>query len=504
MATSIANDAVPAVSHKGEHLTTPMDDEKGPIGTGASSVAEMEIDPIEERKLVRYQDLTIMPLVILAYFLLFLDRSNMSNANTAGLSKSLGLSPLDYNIGGSVYFITYIIVENCGGLIVKRFGNIIVPIFVILFGICTLGTTWIHNRGSFFAVRALLGITEGIGQPGIAYMLSRWYRRREITLRIGLFMLVAASLSQAFGSLIAAGLLARGDIGSITGWRKIFLVEGILTIGCGIFMCAVWPADPEKSRMVQGPRRDLAIARIMVDSRGAKVATEKTTWKLVWSAIKTPTNLVLIWCYICDNVVMQGLALFAPTILRTNYPGKTTVQINLLAAPLHITSGAIALLLTWLDIKYQIHYISVSFGGICGIAGYGAWLATTNSNVRYGAMYLVGAAGYINGPNVLGWALSNSTPATHRAVTAALIPGVGAIGSIISPWTYVSSTAPGYKPGNSLNLSMQISVVFCALGLAFWQMQENKKRDRGEYDYRLDQPGVEYLGYKHPEFRYIH
>lgn len=65
-------------------------------------------------------------------------------------------------------------------------------------------------------------------------MLSRWYRRREITLRIGLFMLVAASLSQAFGSLIAAGLLARGDIGSVTGWRKIFMVEGVLTIGCGI------------------------------------------------------------------------------------------------------------------------------------------------------------------------------------------------------------------------------------------------------------------------------
>lgn len=105
----------------------------------------------------------------------------MSNANSAGLGKSLALKPNDFNIGGSVYFILYIMVENCGGLIVKRFGTIVVPIFVILFGICTLGTTWIHNRGAFFAVRALLGITEGVGQPGIAYMLSRYYRRREIT-----------------------------------------------------------------------------------------------------------------------------------------------------------------------------------------------------------------------------------------------------------------------------------------------------------------------------------
>lgn len=92
---------------------------------------------------------------------------------------------------------------------------------------------------------------------------------------------------------------------------------------------------------------------------------------------------------------MQGLALFAPTILRTNYPGKTTVRINLLAAPLHITSGIIALFFTWLDIRYQVHYIAVTFGALCGIAGYAIWLGTTDSNARYGAMYLVGAAGYI-------------------------------------------------------------------------------------------------------------
>lgn len=66
-------------------------------------------------------------------------------------------------------------------------------------------------------------------------------------------------------------------------------------------MCFIWPADPEKTRMLKGARRELAIKRILADSRGAKVATEKTTWKLVWSAIKTPTNVVLVWCYICDK-----------------------------------------------------------------------------------------------------------------------------------------------------------------------------------------------------------
>lgn len=70
--------------------------------------------------------------------------------------------------------------------------------------------------------------------PGISYMLSRYYRRRELTIRLGFYMLFAAGLSQAFGSLLAAGLINLGTVGSVKGWRIIFLVEGIITIGLGV------------------------------------------------------------------------------------------------------------------------------------------------------------------------------------------------------------------------------------------------------------------------------
>lgn len=47
-----------------EHVVTPMDDEKGPIGAAAVGALEIPyIDPEEEKKLVRFQDFTIMPMV---------------------------------------------------------------------------------------------------------------------------------------------------------------------------------------------------------------------------------------------------------------------------------------------------------------------------------------------------------------------------------------------------------------------------------------------------------
>lgn len=63
------------------------------------------------------------------------------------------------------------------------------------------------------------------------------------------------------------------------------------------------------------------------------------------------------------------------------------------------------------------------FAAVCAITGYAIWLGTTakQPNVRYGAIYLIAMAGYTAGPTPYGWALSNASPATIRAVTAAMI-----------------------------------------------------------------------------------
>jgi hypothetical protein len=58
----------------------------------------MAIDPIAERRLVWKLDLHIIPILALMYMFNTLDRSNMGNAETDGLSKDLGLVGDQYNI----------------------------------------------------------------------------------------------------------------------------------------------------------------------------------------------------------------------------------------------------------------------------------------------------------------------------------------------------------------------------------------------------------------------
>lgn len=58
-----------------------------------------------------------------------------------------------------------------------------------------------------------------------------------------------------------------------------------------------------------------------------------------------------------------------------------------------------ALIAAWSATKFKRHCFSVAFGAICGIAGYGIWLGSDSAaaEARYGGLYLVAIAGYING-----------------------------------------------------------------------------------------------------------
>ncbi|THC97467.1 hypothetical protein EYZ11_003055 [Aspergillus tanneri] len=77
---------------------------------------------------------------------------------------------------------------------------------------------FVHYFGDFVAVRALLGAAEGGLLPGM---------RGDLALRIGLFY-TAASLSGAFGGLLARGLNEIGPRGGLQGWRWIMIIEGLL------------------------------------------------------------------------------------------------------------------------------------------------------------------------------------------------------------------------------------------------------------------------------------
>jgi MFS family permease len=124
---------------------------------------------------------------------------------------------------------------------------------------------FVGNFASFVTVRALLGCAEGGLLPGMVLYLSHFYRRSELAVRIGIFY-TAASLSGAFGGLLARGLSAIGPRGGLEGWRWIFIIEGLLTVLCGVLCTFALPNSIESARFLHQHEKEFARQRLLQDT----------------------------------------------------------------------------------------------------------------------------------------------------------------------------------------------------------------------------------------------
>ena len=84
--------------------------------------------------------------------------------------------------------------------------------------------------------------------------------------------------------------------------------------------------------------------------------------------------------------------------------------------------------------------------------------------------------------------------------------GLGNAGAIVPTMTFVSTEAPAYTRAYStcLGLIVLAGVVMIATEIGLWW--ENKTRDRGGRDHRLELPEEERsnLGDDHPSFRFTY
>lgn len=133
--------------------------------------------------------------------------------------------------------------------------------------------------------------------------------------------------------------------------------------------------------------------------------------------------------------------------------------------------------------------------------------SVSDPNARYGGVFLITIGAFPGGPGFLTWASNNAGNPSIRAISTAYVVTLGTAGGVLSTWTYVSKDAPKYHIGHTINLVGQICVLLLAVTGIVYSKWENRQRDLGKRDHRLDGLSAEEtkdLGYRHPEFRYIH
>ncbi|GHJ89070.1 hypothetical protein NliqN6_5472 [Naganishia liquefaciens] len=489
----------------GTHLDIHDAASPGHVATDAHGHALVSIDKVASSRLARKIDLHIVPIVALQYLFAFIDRANIGNARLAGLEKDLKLTGYDYNTLLSIFYVSYIVFEIPANLFTKWLGpGKAIPLYTVIFGVLSIACGFVNTFGAALAVRFLLGVAEAGMLPGIAYYLSRWYTKDELAFRLALYI-VCAPLAGAFGGLLASGILTIDGIGKVHTWQQIFLIEGIITTAIGIGAYFLMTDRPEVARWLSQEEKDLASTRIKAEHAGSTTVLDKMNTRAIKQGILAPTTLVIGLIFLLNNITVQGVAFFTPTIVRTIYPNKSTVQQQLFTVPPYIVGGFFTVLFPYISMKIKRRGIIMLCSAPLMTIGYIIFLATENAKARYGAIFLIMAGAFSFGALCNAWAAMNVASDTARAAALGYVVMLGNCGGLISTWSFLPSDGPNYPIGNGLNAATS-ACIFLLAGFLLWFIRvNNKKREAGQYDHYLNGVTAEEahkLGNNHPGFRY--
>ncbi|KAB5582932.1 major facilitator superfamily domain-containing protein [Coniochaeta sp. 2T2.1] len=479
--------------------------ERGQAATDKYGHSLVQIDPKAERKLRLKIDFMIVPTVSLLYLFCFIDRANIGNARLAGLEKDLGLKGNDYNAVLSIFYVSYIVFEIPANIMCKWVGpGWFLPIISLGFGISSLGTAFVNTKAQVMGVRFVLGVFEAGMMPGIAYYLSRWYRRSELSFRLSLYI-VMAPLAGAFGGLLASGILTLPHFGGLHSWRMIFAVEGIISIGLSVISFFTLTDRPASARWLSQAEKDMAIARVKSERVAQTEVLDGIDRKKLMRGINSPITLSTAVIFMLNNVTVQGLAFFAPTIVRTIYPTKTTVMQQLYTVPPYIVGAFFTVLLPGISWYLDRRQIIMMASAPMVMVGYIMFLASKNPQVRYGATFLVASSAFSLGAITNGQVAANVVSDTARSSAIGTNVMFGNIGGLASTWSFLSWDGPDYHIGNGLNLATSATTLIISTLMLFWMWRDNKRRETLSIEEELaglDQKDIQDLDWKHPAFRW--
>ncbi|GAD94046.1 MFS transporter, putative [Paecilomyces variotii No. 5] len=479
--------------------------ERGRAATDRYGHSLVHFDPKAEARLRWKIDLYIVPTVSLLYLFCFIDRANIGNAKLAGFEKDIGLKGNDYNVVLSIFYISYILFEIPSNTACKWMGpGWFIPLISLGFGICSLGTAFVHNIHAACGVRFLLGVFEAGMMPGIAYYLSRWYRRGELAFRLSLYI-VMAPLAGAFGGLLASAILKLSHFGSLHEWRMIFAIEGIITCGLALLSFLTLTDRPATAKWLSQEEKDLAIARVKSERVGVTEVLDKLDMRKVLLGVFSPVTVVTAFIFLLNNVTVQGLAFFAPTIVKTIYPDSSVISQQLHTVPPYVVGAFFTVLFPFLSWRFDRRLILFITSAPLMIAGYIMFLASTNPQVRYGATFLIGSGAFSFGALCNAHVSANVISDTARSSAIAANVMMGNIGGLISTWSFLPFDAPNYHIGNGLNLATSATTLLLSIGLLLWMTADNRRRARTDIDSELDgltQQQIQDLDWRNPAFKW--
>ncbi|MEX6664299.1 MFS transporter [Pseudomonas sp. W2-17] len=271
-------------------------------------------------------NLKLIPFLMLLYMVAYIDKSNISVA-ALQMNAELGLTARMYGIGVGLFFLTYILLEVPSSVILTRVGaRRWIARIMITWGIVAAGMAFVQSANQLYGMRLLLGAAEAGFTPGIIYYLSQWYPKTDRA-RAMSFFYIGAALASVIGLPLSGAFLHLDGYFGVSGWRWLFLLEGLPAVILGIIVLRYLPDSPQTTQWLHADQKDWLSRTIAAEQANSPIS-HHAAWQTAFRS-RQVWLLSLFWLLQAFGTI--GITLFLPLIVKS-VSGQESFTVSVMSA----------------------------------------------------------------------------------------------------------------------------------------------------------------------------
>lgn len=289
--------------------------------------ASVQASAVERRALSKVKWYLLI-YIVMGQFLNQVSRVNIGYAQLT-MGKDLALQAQAFGFAAGIFAVSAFLMQVPAGLLFQKFGPRRWMTFIMIgWGIVTFAQTFVQNGTQLAALRLLLGVFEAGALPGMVVLISIWFRDRDQGLAQS-FIMIGLGLSGVIGGPFSGWILDKAFFG-FTGWRMLFLIDGLLTVVWAILSLLIVYDSPEETRWLKPAEREF-MSKYLSEYQIQKKAHGALDLSM-WAAMKDLRIVLLMISYFCAGWISSTFAFFSPTLLQSVRHGVSNQYVGFLAA----------------------------------------------------------------------------------------------------------------------------------------------------------------------------
>ncbi|SAK78189.1 major facilitator transporter [Caballeronia catudaia] len=435
-----------------------------------------------ERKIFLKVTLRIVPILILCFFINYIDRANLG-VLFSPISKELHLTASAFGFAAGVFFLGYLVFEVPSNMAMVRFGaRRWIARIMISWGIVTCLLAATHSVPMLYTLRFLLGVAEAGFFPGVLFYLTFWYPRHLLG-QAYLTLELSVPVSLALGSVVTAGLLLMDGVAGIAGWRWAFALEGIPAVLMGILVLFILPDGPKQANWLTHEERDYLLSKTTSGHGHSKADLGE---------LKAVVCDSLTWLYIglefCIIIGFWAVTYFLPKIVQERFH-VDAVAAGLIASIPWLAAVVGIALVAWTSRKtgdrkwHLLIVLLLSAVGLC--------ITARVESPVIGLIGLCISAAGVQAAVPLFWTIpAMSFSGARAAIAIAFINSVASTAGLVGPW--ILGISQDLTGTSRTGLYVMSGFFLISAFLAFHVSQSRSKADAGRST--LDVPATGGVG----------